>query len=153
MDLVERNEIISSAIKRQLEVMRNPDLKKVKLADTESVRQRTQAYFDRCLVNGAYPSISGLCAEFGISRQYLYDYIRTHSDETTDFIASVRESICDMLSDVALKGQANCITSIFLLKNLGYSDKTEIEINGAYAEQMPTTAELLNKYSNTESVD
>lgn len=114
------NEAISKSIRNALfNIKRAEHTIKVDLNDIESVRAVTGAYLESCAVESCFPSMTGLAMALGYTRRNLNYYMNNnHDTETGKFLIQVHDLLADILSENALKGNANNITSIFLLKAL-----------------------------------
>lgn len=118
MDIANKREVLQTVVKRE----------KVDFSNLPMVQERTFAYMEACEKAGVFPSVMGLATHgFGVSRQALNQYLLSHNNETTDFIALVKDTFADLLTNASLFNNANAIQVIFQLKNLhGYSDRVEV---------------------------
>jgi len=123
-----KTEAISSDVSRKTAaLMENMD--KVDLNDLRAVKKRTEVYLQGCADSGTFPTVMGLASlGFGVSRQWLNEYLRVHPDTpTADFIERTKDLFADILSNAALSRTATETMSIFILKNCaGFVDKMEI---------------------------
>lgn len=116
------SEIKSDSIKNDLS-FRISQLKKnqskCNLNSITDVKTRTIDYFTACTNAGIVPSVHGLCVHgYGYSRQYVYRFFGNNSgSETAIFFETVRDIICDIVTNESLKGNTNPVMSIFILKN------------------------------------
>lgn len=83
-----------------------------------------QDYFDWCNTSLTKPTITGLTLYLGFcSRSSLDDY----ANRTTDFSYIIKRAKLAVENGYELSGQT---IDIFALKNMGWSDKTQIEHSG-----------------------
>ena len=101
----------------------------VNLDDTRAVMERTRDYFTACAVAKNPPSMLTYCSiGLGLTQTRLNEYIRKHSNATTDFVLRVKDLIADQISTGALYGNLDNIMAIFQLKNLhGFADNIRVE--------------------------
>ena len=86
-------------------------------------------YFYACAEAKNPPSMLTYCSiGLGLTQMRLSDYLRTHNNESTDFILRVKDLIADQITTGAMYGNLDNIMSIFQLKNLhGFADNVRIE--------------------------
>lgn len=77
--------------------------------------------------SGNPPTIAGLALFTGLDRQTIYNYQKR--DKYFDTIKEFRDWIMMNYEEIAIVGKQPTGV-IFLLKNYGYSDKQEHEVNG-----------------------
>ena len=130
---------------------------KIDWSNLEQVKQRTYDYFTACQQSGVYPSVMGLAGHgFGVSRQALNEYLRTHNNATTDFIERTKDVIADILTNASLYNNANAVQVIFQLKNhFGHSDTVQLQPVAPIADGQTYNAEeirrrYMNEYSEVE---
>ena len=101
----------------------------VDLDDVNAVMERTRDYFYACAEAKNPPSMLTYCSiGLGLTQMRLSDYLRTHNNESTDFILRVKDLIADQITTGAMYGNLDNIMSIFQLKNLhGFADNVRIE--------------------------
>jgi hypothetical protein len=99
------------------------------LTDLEAVQQITYQYMNACKDMGVFPTVLGLSASLGISRQGLNKHLREHPEsDTAKFIEVVKDVFADIMTNSALFRNADSATTIFVLKNCaGFSDRLEIQ--------------------------
>ena len=102
---------------------------KVNLYETDTVIQITSEYLKGCQDTGTVPTVVGLSAAFGLSRQRVNEFMREHpGHRTTDFLDTFKEMAADVLIQAGLARYLSESLSIFLLKNCAaMSDRVEIE--------------------------
>lgn len=116
---------------------------KVNLKDTAEVRRVTQEFMQTCSGVGIVPTLEGLCARLGLSRVYVYRYIKENpEDETAQYLNQVRLLWAQARMGLAERGLLDNAMSIFILKNsgLGMADKHEIEMDVEQKQDRPDWA-------------
>lgn len=128
MDIANKREVLRTVVKRE----------KVDFSNLQMVQDRAFAYMEACEKAGVFPSVMGLATHaFGVSRQALNQYLLTHNNETTDFIALVKDTFADILTNASLYNNANPVMTIFQLKN-SHSFVDKLEIAPVQAERVDT---------------
>lgn len=128
-------------------------------ADLEQVKKRTYDYLTACQQAEVYPSIMGLAVYgYGVSRQALNDYLRTHNNETTAFIEKAKDVMADILTNASLYNNANAVQVIFQLKNhFGHSDTVQLQPITPLEESTFSAEDIkrryISEYSESESTD
>lgn len=120
--------------------------------DLEQVKERTYDYLTACQNAEVYPSIMGLAVYgYGVSRQALNDYLRTHNNETTAFIEKAKDIMADILTNASLYNNANAVQVIFQLKNhFGHSDTVQLQPVAPIADDNGFNAEEIKRRYMTE---
>ena len=92
--------------------------KKIRLSDTEAVKEVTIQYVNMCAKYSILPNMSGLAKALGMSRQALYYHISHHpdNDETTEWLKDCSDSFGQMMMDAALSGVVAPIPAIYMAK-------------------------------------
>lgn len=98
----------------------------LKFRTAVELQRKIDAYFDKCDEENKPYSIEQLATSIGIARQTLWEY--QGRDKFADAIKMAKQRIAGNVEQIMLSGkaQAGCI---FWLKNHGWSDKQEIEVN------------------------
>ena len=125
-----KHENLAISLQEGTDLVRNIDPANIlDMNDIEAVRDRTVEYFAACEKAGAYPSVMGLAVHgYGMTRENLSLYLRTHNNDTTAYIGMVKDVMADILSNASLNYSAAAIPVIFQLKNHhGFVDKVEVE--------------------------
>lgn len=101
---------------------------RVDLSDTQEVQERTFMYFEACSMSSCFPSVMGLAAALGCSRQNLNRWLLSHAEHpTANFINMAKDVMADLLVDSSLHNNSNPVMSIFVLKNNhGFADRVEV---------------------------
>ncbi len=109
-----------------------------KYSDVEKLSDSIDKYFKICEEKKRNPSITGLALYLGFeSRQSFYDYEK--NEEYSYTIKKARLRIENMYEEKLL---SNTVTgAIFALKNLGWSDKQEID----HTVNIPTLPDIIIK--------
>lgn len=98
---------------------------RVDISDVEAVEQAAGKYVDDCKTAGILPNLVGLCCILGISRQWMYQYLREKpNSESAQFINKLRMAWTSLRISLAERQILSAPTTIFLLKNsgMGFSD-------------------------------
>jgi len=110
---------ISKSVINALSELKQADGRtKINMDDTNMVKSRIEAYLETCAVNSSLPSMTGIAMILGYTRTGLYLYMEKQNTETSRYLQLVHDKLADILSENALKNNANNITAIFLLKSL-----------------------------------
>lgn len=89
------------------------------------------------------PTITGLCNFLGFeSRQSFYDYEK--KEDFTYIIKKARQRIEQEYEELLQWG--NTVGAIFVLKNMGWSDKQELEMSGNLATDNTHTLKNINDW-------
>lgn len=144
------NVAISKSVRNAIkEIKRAENTSKISLDDVQAVKQITQAYLECCAVESCFPSMTGLSMALGHTRQSVYHHMKVHQNtESGQFLTQVHDLLADILSENALKGNANNITSIFLLKSLYGMRETEniaIEVSQTYEDEYDNRSDDFKK--------
>ena len=119
----------------------------VDLHNVDDLRQRTIDYLSACSTASVIPTMQGLCVHgYGYSRQHVYKTMSSSAGTPESrFFETISDMFADILSNQGLKGNANSILSIFLMKNNhGFSDTYRLEpIDNSRHE--PTSDELIDE--------
>lgn len=104
---------------------------RVDISDIDALEKATLSFVDGCDAAGIPPSIDGLAAACGFTRQWLYKFLREHPDhESARYLDRLRLGWASLRLGLAEAKQLEPAAVIFALKNsgLGYSDRQEFEI-------------------------
>lgn len=101
---------------------------RVDLKNAEAVKKRAFKYLEACEKSGAYPTVLGLSAAFGLSRQWVNKFMRDNpNSEAAQFLEAVKVCFADILLDATLKRNVSEAGGIFAMKNMAdFTDKVEI---------------------------
>lgn len=102
---------------------------KIDLNDTETVKRITYGYMQNCSETGAIPTVMGLAASLGISRQWLNLFLREHPNSATaKFLDVTKEVFADAITQAGFYKHIGETLAIFILKNCAsMSDRLEVE--------------------------
>lgn len=103
-------------------------------------------YFDECETKEKPYTIAGLAASLGISRNTLHQYGKR--EDFRDVIKGAVTHIEASVESIMLQGKAQA-GSIFWLKNHGWTDKQEIDINDV---SKLSRDELIEKVKNLAGI-
>lgn len=96
------------------------DLPPIDIADINQCKQRVSDYFDYCAQNNLAPTLVGVAAWLGISRDTLHTW-RTgecRAATHTDYFKRVATVIEDTIINASLNRQCDNATAIYMLKAL-----------------------------------
>lgn len=143
---------LSVAIKTRADSIREGSTVKVNFSDPEDVKQRTVDYLDACSVASVYPTMLGLAVHgFGVSKQALYQHLNSYpNSEETQFLRMVSDMFADILINDSLKRRCDCVSAIFVLKNLyGFRDNIEPPLTDVIADNGSQDSQYYrSKYGN-----
>lgn len=108
-------------------------VKKVDTSDPEAIKERLTWYFERCIEYNMKPTMSGMAAALGISRQTLWDWHngvrRPDHPEHYQIVESAYNMLEQLWEMYMMNGQINPASGIFLGKNhFGYKDVQDIVV-------------------------
>ena len=130
---------------------------KVRLDNLEEVQRRTIYYMRACEETGTFPSALGLARSLGYSDRALRYWRSRHPEsEIAQWLEMFNDMCADILSQSALKNNANNIMAIFLNKALYEMRETsELVITPHVQEEelRPTADEIRRRYLMDEYSD
>lgn len=112
----------------------------LKFSSPEELLERAYEYFDETLEKGQPITITGLAMALDTSRETLMDYEEKRGDQFSDAVKKVK-LVCENYAERKLFG-SNPTGAIFALKNYGWKDKQEIDLDDS---EMEKTRNDLNK--------
>lgn len=107
----------------------------------ESVKAAQSAvdeYFAKCDEDGAPYTVNGLALALGLHRATLLDYEQNDRGrpeeqekrrKISDIIKNAKAKVEESLESRAIIGKSSPAGPIFILKNMGWRDKTELDAN------------------------
>lgn len=100
---------------------------RVDLNDLGAVQEAANGYLQACKAAAIIPSISGLSAALGYSRQWLCE-VAKKATEVGYFLSTLFAAFSSCLEQMALMRQCSEATSIFLMKNgsVGMTDRLDV---------------------------
>lgn len=98
----------------------------LKFATAEELQSKVDAYFAACIDNKKPYTITGLALSLDTSRETLCDYQARDGFSDTVKKAKLR---CENYAEEMLLMGSNAAGAIFALKNYGWSDKQQVDIN------------------------
>lgn len=142
------DEVVARDIDRHHEIMTLP---RVNLNDLTEVQGRYTEFLTICRKYGKRLTVAGFAEALGISVQKLWQIrngILKKPPEVVDFLNAVISSITAELEDLMVSSKINPVAGIFLLKQTGYKDNVDLNIN-ATATVEKTEEELAAEYLNS----
>lgn len=102
---------------------------RVNMQDTDAVKEVAADYMERCRAGGLVPTVMGLSAALGVSRQWLNRFCNENpSHPTTRFIEVLKEVFADCLTQAGFGRYISESLTIFILKNTAsMADRVELE--------------------------
>jgi hypothetical protein len=142
-------EMLSKSLGDLTEVLKRDQIKnitRVDFNDIEEVKRRTIEYFESCQATSHYPSMLTLCSiGYGCTRDLFDLYIRTHNNESSNFMSRIKDMIADILTNASLYNTADNVSVIFQLKNLhGFADNIRVEASPVMPD-IPVDKEAIRK--------
>lgn len=137
-----KNETLSKIIDAQ-HSMRKADVR-TDLHQTEEVKRITDEYFSKCRDAAICPSFEGIAAACGVSRKWMYEFMRLHPDsETTKYFQIVQTELAAIRTAAAEKGCVDPTFAIFTLLNSdqGYSNRHDVVIEPAQTNPLEISPE------------
>lgn len=98
----------------------------LKYKNARRMKEAIDRYFDDCDAHGEPYRITGLALTLGTTRKTLIDY--ENRDEFSDIIKHAKQRCEDYVEKLLLSGKSPA-GPIFWLKNAGWTDKQEIDVN------------------------
>lgn len=139
-------DLISMNIKELAEVATK---ERVSLDDVDEVKRRTVYYMRACEESGTFPTSLGLARSLGYSDRALRHWrIKQPHSKTAQWLEMVNDMCADILSQSALKNNANNIMAIFLNKalyELRESSELVITPNTASEEEAAYSADEIRR--------
>lgn len=128
-----KGQMLSSDIQNKMAILQKVFARgKIDLYATEEVRAAIMEYLEACRLSGTYPSMEGLASYCGVSRQWMYQFIKEKpGHETTQLLSVYQTMVSDILQNQSLYRNCDAVSMIFLTKNmvgLGFKDKIEHEV-------------------------
>lgn len=98
-------------------------------ADVETCRKKLESYLCACACVPKQPTHTGLAVSLGISRKQLLVY-RKREDAIGNLCDEAVTYVEEGLEESMVCGGKNVVGSIFVAKNLGWTDQTDINVTG-----------------------
>lgn len=104
--------------------------KKIRLSDTETIKDISLRYIRSCQITGTMPTMTGLSLALGVAPDSLTNFIRTNKEtESGKWFLELKCRFGEILGQSALDGSVAPIPAIFTLKaNYGWRDDPEPEV-------------------------
>lgn len=118
-------------------------------ADPDHLQQEIQSFFDECDVNSAPPTIAGLTAWLGFTDRRS---VRDYHDTRPDFAPVLRAgfNLIAHWHERRVSTEASVQGSIFILKNLSYTDNSQVSLLTPEDSGKKTGKEIIYKIGDTE---
>lgn len=127
-----RKAAVQDVLNAQTDLLIKADTR-TNLNDLADVQRVTREYVTMCGDVGIVPNLEGLAARLGLSRSYVYRFIREHGEDnpTAAFLNQQRLSWASARMALAERGMLDSAMSIFVLRNSGlnFSNRDEPEID------------------------
>lgn len=126
---------------------------RVALEDLEEVQKRTVIYLRACEKSGTFPSSLGLARSLGYSDRALRHWrSKQPNTKTAQWLEMFNDTCADILTQSALKNNANNIMAIFLNKALyDFRETSELVLtpnnNGATDDSDYSVDEIKSRYA------
>lgn len=131
-----KNKQITAVIESQRAMLKRRT-RGIDLFDFSQAQQTADEYMEMCSATDTYPNFEGLCAAFGLSRPWVYQFIRTHPEhETAKYLDRLRNAWISGKFALSEKGALDSASVIFQAKNsmMGFTDRHELEVVAALPE-------------------
>jgi hypothetical protein len=127
-----RNPVIRG-VARKLENRETTDVQKHQIGrplkyTAKELLKEGIAYFKQCEEKKEQITITGLALALGTSRKVLCEYEETDNEDIRNTVKSLKAYV-EHQYEVAMWKANNPTAGIFALKNMGWTDKTDIDIN------------------------
>ncbi len=133
------------------DMARTNAIEKISLSDLAKVKQAAETYLEECCRDGFLPTVRGMSARLGLSRNAVYDYQRNHpGSEFSNFLDDFSDLCGELTMQAALEGSVNVVAAIFTAKaRAGWRDTYTIEnVPPADPEPSLTPEQIAEKYEN-----
>lgn len=91
---------------------------KVPLSDLERIKAVATDYMRECAAVGTLPSVRGVAARLGVSRQSLYSYNKQHENsEFSRWLEDFSDACGETMMMAALEGAVQAVPAIFVAKS------------------------------------
>ena len=143
------------------EIARANAAEKVPLHRLDKIREVAAEYLAECSEKAMLPTVRGMAARLGTSRNALYDYQRHHPEsEFSDWLEDFSDGCAEITMQAAAAGAIKEVSAIFICKaRAGWREQpTQLELMTHYDNRRRfgeglTTEELTEKYSTLIELD
>lgn len=142
------------------EMARANATEKVSLARLDRVKEVTARYMEECSESGTLPTVRGMAARLGLSRNAVYDYQRHHPDSPfSSWLEDFSDLCAEIMMQAAAMGAVKEVSAIFVSKaRAGWREQpTQLELmpfdNRRRFGSGLSTEELAEKYSTLIELD
>lgn len=150
-----RKAAVQDVLNAQTDLLIKADVR-TNLNDVEAVQRVTREYVAMCGDVGIVPNLEGLAARLGLSRSYVYRYIREHGedDPTARYLNQARLSWASARMCLAERGMLDSAMSIFVLRNSGlnFSNRDEPEVDVESRDTKPPWLRGLSEEEETKRI-
>ena len=103
---------------------------KVTLSDIDRIQKIAVNYLREAADGAFLPSVTGIAARLGCTRQNLYAYAKTHPDSPFDLWLQSFSDLCgEAMMEAAMRGSVKEVSAIFSAKSrYGWRDNLTLEI-------------------------
>lgn len=91
---------------------------KVPLSDLERIKTVATGYLRECAAAGSLPSVRGIAARLGVTRQSLYDYRKSHENSAfSKWLEDFSDMCGEVMMQAAVEGTVQAVPAIFIAKS------------------------------------
>lgn len=141
------SEIIGKALD---DMIRSNSAEKIPLSDLPRVKQAAQEYLKECSDRAMMPTVRGMAARLGLSRNSVYDYQRNHPDsEFAKFLDDFSDMCGEIMMAAAMDKSIDVVSAIFVCKSRhGYREVNSIElVNNSPLGSVASAEEIAARYN------
>lgn len=112
------------------DLMRANTVEKVPLGDLARVKKAAQGYLSECAERSMMPTVRGMAARLGLSRNSVYDYVKKHpGSEFSEWLDDFSDLCGEVMMEAALNRTVDTVSAIFIAKSRhGYRDSVVLEV-------------------------
>ena len=90
---------------------------KIPLSDLKRIREAASEYLQACSLSGVLPTVRGVAARLGVTRQALYQEARRNPDgELSQWLEDFSDTCGELTMQAALEGTVAAVPAIFVAK-------------------------------------
>lgn len=126
---------------------KHPGGRPIKWETPEEVQKACDDYFEECEENKTPLTITGLAIALGSCRQTLLNY-----EVKPEFLDTIKDAKLKVenYAELQVYNGKNAAGPIFILKNHGWTDKSELNLNAKHTFENMTEEELDNELKKYE---
>lgn len=144
---IRTREIIGKALD---DMIRANAAEKIPLSDLPRVKQAAQQYLSECADGAMMPTVRGMAARLGLSRNAVYDYQKNHpGSEFSEWLEDFSDMCGEIMMAAALDKSVDTVSAIFTAKaRHGWRDSIVIETKATnpLGPELPVE-EIAEKYA------